>query len=592
MTGNSAAKLVPPWARLALWGIGFLGSAVIGTIVGVFLVAVISLSAVLGAQAESDALAGSAACQTTQTATSSLPTTVPEVYRKIFSEAAKSQGAEVKLLTTIFWVEHGRNFPEPPPPYGHGSPWAVSGPGASGPFQFMPLTWAGNRHHVNVDGTVDRSVFADVNDLKDAAYSSAFLLASYDGVPGTPLGDPNNPFAKPTMVNAMASYNAGPAGEFLRWQETRNYVHNGATFYSQLAASPGSSKVQLVSNTTCAKVTNAGLQNKPTGAVLGGSITSSWDRTGTTAKMASSGFPWTIDSKPQATIADGIAVVQINPAKYRKVDAVVVELGGSSSETEATLSGSITKLVASLRVLNPGVSIYWMNFTGSDIDAASRNSTLQRLSVSKGFKVVNWYNLAYPGAALSKVAPKHSQGGWLDGDPLHKVPDTAGTQAIGDLVVRTVSADFSARTTGDSQSSMMNKVIVAPGANLAGEPISPLTTAFLGHIAGLYGKPLVVTTGTNHSIFTVNGNVSDHTSGHGADLGMIANGGTDDSPVGDKMATACLIAAGDSPAVAAQEAHQGGLWTRNHAGLRIQCIWKTNEGGNHHNHLHVGAKKL
>ena len=25
-------------------------------------------------------------------------------------------------------------------------------------------------------------------------------------------------------------------------------------------------------------------------------------------------------------------------------------------------------------------------------------------------------------------------------------------------------------------------------------------------------------------------------------------------------------------------------------GLRIQCIWKTDEGGNHHNHLHVGAR--
>ena len=136
------------------------------------------------------------------------------------------------------------------------------------------------------------------------------------------------------------------------------------------------------------------------------------------------------------------------------------------------------------------------------------------------------------------------------------------------------------------------KVQIAPGANLPGKPITPETMTYLARVAGIYGKPLIVTTGTNHSYLTVNGTVSDHSSGHAADIGMAANGGTDDSPIGDRIATACLIAAGDPPDQAAAEARGGGLWTREHDGLRIQCIWKTYEGGNHHNHVHVGASPL
>jgi len=134
------------------------------------------------------------------------------------------------------------------------------------------------------------------------------------------------------------------------------------------------------------------------------------------------------------------------------------------------------------------------------------------------------------------------------------------------------------------------KVIIAAGANLPGQPITPETMAFLEKVAGIYGKQLIVTTGTNHSYYSSSGLVSDHPSGHAADFGMIANGGYDDSPVGDRIDAACLIAAGVSPSQALQIAQVGGLWTLHHSGLRIQCIWKTYEGGNHHNHVHIGAR--
>ena len=165
------------------------------------------------------------------------------------------------------------------------------------------------------------------------------------------------------------------------------------------------------------------------------------------------------------------------------------------------------------------------------------------------------------------------------GDPTTVLGETASTPAVA-----------LACTAGDN--GLPGKVEIAPGANLPGRPITPETLAYLATVASIYGKPLIVTTGTNHSEYTVDGNASDHFDGHAADIGMVASGGSDDSPIGDAIAAACLIAAGDPPAQATREAQQGGLWTRDHDGLRIQCIWKTDQGGNHHTHVHIGARPV
>jgi hypothetical protein len=53
---------------------------------------------------------------------------------------------------------------------------------------------------------------------------------------------------------------------------------------------------------------------------------------------------------------------------------------------------------------------------------------------------------------------------------------------------------------------------------------------------------------------------------------MSANGGSDDSAVGDRIMTACLTAAGESPTQALADAQRGGLYTLEHDGLRIQCL--------------------
>jgi hypothetical protein len=114
----------------------------------------------------------------------------------------------------------------------------------------------------------------------------------------------------------------------------------------------------------------------------------------------------------------------------------------------------------------------------------------------------------------------------------------------------------------------------APGVDA---DVTPIIRAIGERIAGHCGHPLVVTSARRPGAITANGNVSDHASGNALDIGMAANGGTNDGPVGDRIATA---------------ARHGGLINVIVAGLRIQLIWKTDEGGDHHDHVHVGVRVI
>jgi hypothetical protein len=159
-----------------------------------------------------------------------------------------------------------------------------------------------------------------------------------------------------------------------------------------------------------------------------------------------------------------------------------------------------------------------------------------------------------------------------------------------DELARSRSAEVQAFRAKMREKFKAGKVIVAPGANLPGRPISDVTLDYIKHMAALMVRDLVVSTGTNHSQFTVNGNVSDHFDGHACDLGMAANHGTIDGPVGDQIMEAALIVGGVPVPQARADAKMGGLFNLRHDGLRIQCIWKTNIGCNHHDHVHVGAR--
>lgn len=133
-------------------------------------------------------------------------------------------------------------------------------------------------------------------------------------------------------------------------------------------------------------------------------------------------------------------------------------------------------------------------------------------------------------------------------------------------------------------------VVIAPNANKPGHSIQPMTLNYVRRLSALIGKPITITTGTNHNKLTTDGNVSDHFTGHAADIGMAANGGTNDGPVGDRIMAAALMLAGVPAAKAREQAHHGGLFNNVRDHMRIQCIWKTDIGGNHHNHVHVGVR--
>jgi hypothetical protein len=139
-------------------------------------------------------------------------------------------------------------------------------------------------------------------------------------------------------------------------------------------------------------------------------------------------------------------------------------------------------------------------------------------------------------------------------------------------------------------SGQRGKAIVAPGADRAGVPTSKVVRDFVGLVAGSVGHPITITTGSNHSQMTTSGNVSDHWTGRAADIGVPV-----DSQQGDMIAGRALLLAGVPREQARKMAQQGGLFTLTPrsgplAGRRVQVIWKTYEGGDHHNHVHIGIE--
>lgn len=125
------------------------------------------------------------------------------------------------------------------------------------------------------------------------------------------------------------------------------------------------------------------------------------------------------------------------------------------------------------------------------------------------------------------------------------------------------------------------KVTVADNANRAGVDLQPYARQFAERMAK--GLDINIGTGSNHSQYTVNGKVSDHWDGSAFDIP--ARG-----PDGDKVAYRAFRAAGVPKEKARLWAKNGGLYNINTEYGRVQIIWKTQEGGNHHDHVHVGIR--
>jgi 3D (Asp-Asp-Asp) domain-containing protein len=131
------------------------------------------------------------------------------------------------------------------------------------------------------------------------------------------------------------------------------------------------------------------------------------------------------------------------------------------------------------------------------------------------------------------------------------------------------------------------KVTLAPGADRPGVPTQEPVLDFLARVAGVAARPLVITTGSNHSRSTSSGHVSDHWVGMAADLGSIANSFEINGVAGTRIAAAGLHAAGVSEAEAWRLANAGGGHDVCYRGWRVQVIWRT---GDHYDHVHIGLR--
>lgn len=131
------------------------------------------------------------------------------------------------------------------------------------------------------------------------------------------------------------------------------------------------------------------------------------------------------------------------------------------------------------------------------------------------------------------------------------------------------------------------RVTVAPLANAPGRAIRPQLLRFLEGVAGIAGRQLVLTTGTNHSLHTSSGRVSDHVLGLAGDFGSVANRFPLGSGFGSRLAAAALRAAGVPEREAWRLAQAGGGFNVCHSRWRVQVIWRT---GGHFDHVHIGLK--
>jgi hypothetical protein len=167
---------------------------------------------------------------------------------------------------------------------------------------------------------------------------------------------------------------------------------------------------------------------------------------------------------------------------------------------------------------------------------------------------------------------------------------------MGSRTVKDVIPGATVRTPAGQAGSMSvpqvggGRVAIAKGADRPGVSTQPIVKSFIAQVAGHAKRPITIGTGTNHNQMTTSGNVSDHWTGHAADLPQPV-----DSHQGDMVAAHALQVAGVPWSQAVRMAQKGGVFNVTpksgpYKGHRVQVLWKTMVGGNHHNHVHVGIR--
>lgn len=147
------------------------------------------------------------------------------------------------------------------------------------------------------------------------------------------------------------------------------------------------------------------------------------------------------------------------------------------------------------------------------------------------------------------------------------------------------------------------KVYFAPGANVQNgrhKPMNRPIKKFLAQVAGITNERVQVNWGTNHSMRTTSGSISDHWAGNAGDIdvGGDANSSAAARRKGTNIAAAALRALGVPYAEAQRRASTNENLNFNNStfvnppgwhGYTIQIGWLTYNGGNHYNHVHIGV---
>lgn len=219
--------------------------------------------------------------------------------------------------------------------------------------------------------------------------------------------------------------------------------------------------------------------------------------------------------------------------------------------------------------------------SGSTSGSSSRsiiNTTRERTTMdTKGFEQAR--RQAILGNFIAKRNPQSFllRSGVL-GTQAPNPADFQETKVVGGLRLGARRASPSSRTSGSPSSQRGTFKITGPSPGR----LKPYLVSFAERVAGEYGRPLVGSDGSGHSVRTATGGISQHTSGEATDIP--ASGRTL-----LRMGRAALIAAGMPREQAMKE--KGGLYNIN----GHQIIFHDRQqvsGSPHDDHLHISAKPV
>ncbi|MDQ7821216.1 MAG: hypothetical protein RDV48_00340 [Candidatus Eremiobacteraeota bacterium] len=146
-------------------------------------------------------------------------------------------------------------------------------------------------------------------------------------------------------------------------------------------------------------------------------------------------------------------------------------------------------------------------------------------------------------------------------------------------------ADYDNGDTGpvDTNGTPNGKANLSPSGGWAGteNPVKSLVS--------LAGKGFSVTSAKRGTQMTASGNVSDHYIGNKTAYANDVGWGSSTPTASSDSAASRIVQALGGPA---NWGSKGGVFTKTINGIRYQVLYRTNVGGNHFNHIHIGAKRV